>query len=180
MTQEVMKHEFGKHPKYNWDNVRMSKAIERFRKVYAMELSFVVFTEYGLSELLSEEGVLNVEEWKKRCEKDYLLFELMLRGMPIKGADYRQFQIHSIRRMRLGSGEWEENMRGSMEKMGAGMMLGVTVIDENGKPLSGIGSEIYGANEEMIMMHKMMKGDTKKMMEWFDERVEGGSGLAEN
>ena len=109
-TQESMKHEFGKHLKYNWDNVWMVKGLEKLWKVYAIELKFVVFTEYGLRELLWEKGVLNVEEWKKRCEKDYLQFELTLRGMGIEGRDYWQYEIQLIRWMRLGSGEWEENM----------------------------------------------------------------------
>jgi hypothetical protein len=47
-----MKHEFGKHLKYNWDNVWMVKGLEKLWKVYAIELKFVVFTEYGLRELL--------------------------------------------------------------------------------------------------------------------------------
>lgn len=159
-----MEKKYPEHPVYKWSTKRLEDAVTKFRKVFIFELKHLILAEYGLADMLLDTGIIDLNGWEAKTNKDYPVMSLRFRDEPISGPDYRQFQPFRLLRVSCGIGSHPVimNLEECKLENKSAVIFGIGVVTNDGaSSISPVSMDVMWMDVETLRLHKGV-GITKK------------------
>ena len=174
-----MQQEYPEHLIYKWTTERLDKAVIKFCKTFIVELQYLVLTDYGLINTLSDGSDINLSTWAAQTSKDFPIFTLKFRKEPIAGPDFRQFQLFQMRQMAYGITPHPiiANLEECKREKKTANILGIGVVNDEGTSIGPLNLEVVWTNAEAVRLFKNVNLSKEQAMVLAADAVKAGKGI---